>query len=356
MPHNELLYKMEKQFGITGCLLNWFISFLSERQQKVRVGETFSDWRPVTSGVPQGSVLAPLLFIMYVKDMQHEVNHAKLVKFADDTKLFLHIENTLSKQQLQQDLDALSEWFTKWRMPVNCSKSGVLKFGKSKQDQETYSLLGQPLALMTLERDLGILMESKLSFKMHINKIVSKALQIYGWIVRTIVSREAKVLLKIYKQIVRPNLEYASTVWNPQNIGQTQTLEKVQRKITRLILGKTIQYEERLKLLNLPTLKWRRHYLDLLRVYEILHGDDTIRSELFVLNSEVSCANLRRHNFALHGQTIHSNTLKHHFANRIITSWNSLPTEIVLLSSFSLFKTKLKNYLLVHSNPFSVSL
>ena len=129
---------------------------------------------------------------------------------------------------------------------------------------------------------------------------------------RTLISRKPETILKAFKTLIRPNLEYASSVWNPVAIKQIQAIERIQHKITRLILGKTIPYETRLRILNLPTLKWRRNYLDLLRVYSILTSEKehTIRKSLFTLNSEVSNVNLRRHYLTIHGENAHTNVFK----------------------------------------------
>ena len=139
-------------------------------------------------------------------------------------------------------------------------------------------------------------------------------------------------------------------------MGQSQIPEKVQRKITKLILSKDIPYGKRLEILKLPTLKWRRMFLDMLRVYEVLHMEPELRRQLFTLNSEISNVNLRRHRLALHGESYNSNVLRFHFTNRVLDVWNALPHEIVDIRSYFLFKVKLKQYLLQNSktNPYKV--
>jgi len=199
-------------------------------------------------------------------------------------------------------------------------------------------------------------MDSRINFKTHVQSIVNKWFKIYGWMVRTLVNRDKTIVLAIYKSLIRPNLEYASSVWNPSAVGQSQILEKVQRKITKLILSKDIPYEKRLEILKLPTLKWRRMFLDMLRVYEVLHMEPELRRQLFTLNSEISDVNLRRHRLALHGESCNSNVLRFHFTNRVLDVWNALPHEIVDIRSYFLFKVKLKQYLLQNSktNPYKV--
>ena len=140
VPHAELLYKLEYYIGIEGQLLRWLRSFLTGRRQRVRIGQTYSNWEYVTSGIPQGTVIAPFLFILYINDIQKGLNGVKIFKFADDTKLYCSINNLTDTTKLQWNLDLMGDWFTKWRMPVNVKKSGVLKSGFSDNYPISYSL------------------------------------------------------------------------------------------------------------------------------------------------------------------------------------------------------------------------
>ena len=196
------------------------------------------------------------------------------------------------------------------------------------------------------ERDLGVIMDSSLSYKLHVQTIVSKAVKVYGWLARSLVSRDKLTILKVYKCLVRPILEYGCTVWSPHRVGIMEHLEKVQRKITKLILPQSLSYTDRLKALQLPSLRWRRNYIDLLMVHKILHGDQQIRRQLFTLSSEVSVANLRRHRLTLYRRTVHCDIYKHHFVNRVIDNWNSLPARLLDIAALCSFKRNLKAYLL----------
>ena len=173
--------------------------------------------------------------------------------------------------------------------------------------------------------------------------------------VRTLVSRNAQLIMRVYKSIIRPNLEYASSVWNPVSPKLTKSIERVQHKITKLILGQTLSYQNRLETLHLPTLKWRRNYLDLIRVYTILttNSEESIAASLFTLNSEVSKLNLRRHCLTIRGETAHTNLYKNQFTNRVIVNWNSLPPDIVNLTNFVSFKKALKTHLMSTGSPYS---
>ena len=122
-------------------------------------------------------------------------------------------------------------------------------------------------------------------------------MRMYGWLTRTLATDDTKVIIRLYKALIRPILEYASTVWSPTRVGLIIKLESVQRKVTKFAFRRTpvFDYSERLRISILPSLMWRRLFLDLLMVHRILHGDVKIRKELFYLSTEVSSSNLRRH-------------------------------------------------------------
>ena len=349
MPYAELLCKLEYYFKIEGQLLYWVREFLTGRSQRVRIGQSFSSWEYVTSGVPQGTVLAPFLFILYINDLQNDLQGVEILKFADDTKLYCSINGYTDTLKLQENLNKMGEWFKKWKMPVNVKKSGVLRIGFSDNYKQFYSLYNEQLKELQLERDLGVIIDGSLSNKPHIQKIVNQAMKIYGWMVRNLVTRDKVVILRVYKSLIRPILEYASSVWSPHRIGLIDQLERVQRKVTKLIYRDAL-YSDRLTMLKLPTLRWRRNYLDMLRVYSIVHGDESLRRELITFSSEVSIsdANLRRHRYTIYKANVHTEIFKHHFVNRVVDQWNSLPEPLLDLLQQSLFKKQLKSYLLTN--------
>ena len=349
VPYAELLCKLEYYFKTEGQLLYWVREFLTGRRQRVRIGQSFSSWEYVTSGVPQGTVLAPFLFILYINDLQNDLQEVEILKFADDTKLYCSINGYKDTLKLQENLNKMGEWFEKWKMPVNLKKSGVLRIGFSDNYKQFYSLYNEQLKELQLERDLGVIIDGSLSNKPHIQKIVNQAMKIYGWMVRNLVTRDKVVILRIYKSLIRPILEYASSVWSPHRIGLINQLERVQRKVTKLIYRDAL-YSDRLTMLKLPTLRWRRNYLDMLRVYSIVHGDESLRRELITFSSEVSIsdANLRRHRYTIYKANVHTEIFKHHFVNRVVDQWNSLPEPLLDLLQQSLFKKQLKSYLLTN--------
>jgi hypothetical protein len=353
VPHAELLQKVKFSFGIDGHILKWLNSFLTGRRQRVRIGNSYSSWANVTSGVPQGSVLAPLLFILYVSDMQEGLQDVKVLKFADDTKIYNAVRDDSDVAKLQTNLDRLGNWFTTWKMPVNVKKSGLVAFGTKISYPLT--LYGEPLKILQSEKDLGIIMDGSLSFKCHIQTTIEKAMRVYGWLVRNLICRDQETIIRLYKALIRPILEYASSVWSPYRIGLINLIERVQRKVTKLIDNfrrSTMSYSERLRFLKLPTLKWRRNYLDLLKVFQIVHGDDQFRIQIFTLSSEVSPTILRRHALNLYKECPHTRVFQNHFVHRVIDHWNSLPNDLLDITKFRFFKKQLKMHLLSKVDPY----
>ena len=155
----------------------------------------------------------------------------------------------------------------------------------------------------------------------------------------------------MYKTLIRPSLEYASSVWSPTRVGMIIKLEKVQKRITKLVC-RTGSYSDRLRALKLPSLRWRRNYLDLLRVYQIIHGNQQLRKQLFTFSNEVTESNLRRHKYNIYKTKVRTDIYKHHFINRVTDQWNALPTDLLDAPRFSLFKSQLKAHLLATGAPY----
>ena len=154
VPHKRLLLKI-KSFGIEGRVLNWIKNWLIDRKQRVVLNGTFSDWTNVTSGVPQGSVLGPLLFIIFVNDMEQSVV-SKLLKFAGDAKLSGCVSATASVNVSRDDLKSLCQWSEDWQMPFNVEKCKVMHLG-ARNGKEQYSINSNVLVEVDVERDLGII-------------------------------------------------------------------------------------------------------------------------------------------------------------------------------------------------------
>ena len=206
------MVKLEN-IGIRGNLLNWIRSFLSGRTQCVNVEGVTSEWKKVTSGIPQGSVLGPLLFVVFINDMPDEVKFNVCKLFADDCKLYGTVDKA-SENKLQLDLSNLERWSEKWQLPFNASKCKVMHFGY-RNPNHSYHLNDHLLESTHSEKDLGVNIDDSLKFHVHTAAASKKANQILGAIKKSYHTRDASTISSLYKAMVRPHLEYGNVIWGP---------------------------------------------------------------------------------------------------------------------------------------------
>ena len=277
VPHRRLIMKTEAH-GIGGPVLRWINDFLSNRKQSVVVGNAQSSEAPVTSGIPQGSVLGPVLFILYINDLPQIVD-SEVRLFADDTKIFTRSDRPGAVDVLQSDLQKLETWSKAWLLKFHPLKCQVLKLGKTKSahnyTMSSTSETGESTTIVLNqchhEKDLGVIIDENLSFKEHVMQATSKANKIVGIIRRSFDYLDNKTFVLLFKSLVRPIIEYGNVVWHPQFKYLQQEIEDVQRRATKLLSHlKDLSYSERLKKLGLPSLEHRRRRGDMLDVYKYL--------------------------------------------------------------------------------------
>ena len=252
--------------GIGGKVLRWLEAFLVGRQQRVFVGGSQSGWARVPSGVPQGSVLAPLLFVLYVNDLPDALN-CQIKTFADDSKLYRAVRLEADAIALQENLDSAIHWADEWQLMFNADKCKALHFGRSNR-HHVYSLRGKPLEETAAERDLGVYMDSDLKFRKQAAAAVSKASQVMAVIRRSFQLLDRATLPVLFKTLVRPHLEYGNIVWGPFNRADQQLVERVQRRATKMVPElRHMPYPHRLRALHMPSLYYRRRHGDIIAVY-----------------------------------------------------------------------------------------
>ena len=279
VSHVVLLHKLE-MLGIHGPLLSWFKSYLSKRRQIVRLGNFYSYEIDNPSGVPQGSHLGPILFNVFINDISNCVahGHCQFQLFADDLKLSHQIFNPGDCEELQQDVDNLVEWCTRNGMALNPIKCKAMSFHRSRNPINfNYLIDGVALENISSVKDLGVTLDTPLNFISHIPNIVSKALQMLGFIRRCTIDFNNIAALKwLYCALVRPHLEYASCVWSPYYNVHKYALERVQHKFLKHVAYKMnlMDYtdEVMLSLLNMSPILVRHQKRDLATLYNILHN------------------------------------------------------------------------------------
>ncbi|CAM4639967.1 unnamed protein product [Lepidochelys kempii] len=214
----------------------------------------FSEWREVNSGVPQGSVLGPVLFNVFINNLEKGVN-SEAAKFADDTKLLKIVKTQPDCKELQKDLSKLDDWATKWQMKFNVDKCKVMHIGKHNPNY-TYTMMGSKLAVTTQERDLGVIVNCSLKPSTQCAAAVKKANGMLGIIKKGIDNRTENIIFPLYKSMVRPHLEYCVQMWSPHLKKDLLELEKVQKRATKIIRGmEWFPYEERIIRLGLFSLE-----------------------------------------------------------------------------------------------------
>ena len=341
VPHQRLLLKL-KAHGIGDSITDWIEQWLTDRRQRVVVDGEVSNWKSVLSGVPQGSVLGPILFLIYINDLDDSIT-SNVLKFVDDTKLFRKVNTDGDKQHLQNDLDRLMKWSEKWQMMFNFGKCKCLHTGHGNLNVN-YKMGDTVLGTTLKEKDLGVRISADMKVSEQCGIAASKGNKIIGLIRRNITYKGKKLIIPLYKAIVRPHLEYCIQAWRPYRKKDIDTLERIQRRATKMIPElRDLSYEERLKECDLTTLETRRLRGDQIEVFKILNGYEHIERNMFFSLKKDS--RTRGHEVKLVKDQCRLDIRKHSFSQRTINEWNKLSTDCVTASSVNMFKNKVDTYL-----------
>jgi len=344
VPHRALIHKL-KLYGIGGRLLDWFANYLNQRYQRVVINGASSSWLPVTSGVPQGSILGPLLFLLYINDLPDMLSKNTLCAiFADDTKLYREITNIHDVEELQDDLTKITNWGDTWGLKFNVAKCKKLKISRQAPRpniDSSYHMHDQIVDTVDSMVDLGVTVASSLHWSEHITTIIKKANSTMWMTIRNMgYNSPFKAKRTIYMALIRSKVEYNSTIWNPCNKEDLYRLEGVQRRATNFMTKNPrrpspfhISYTERLTLCNLLPLSYRREVLDLTFFLKSYHGKTGYNVRDYVefndvqgtrpTRQQVRGCYLRTTNLSIN--SVYNNQF---FPPRVCRIWNSLPPDL----------------------------
>ncbi|XP_022814459.1 uncharacterized protein LOC111348180 [Spodoptera litura] len=295
-------------------------------------------------GSMRGTICVQNQFEILLKTIREAINfclRCEVSIFADDTKIFA--DPTVDYNHLQEDLNRIANWSKEWLINLNASKCTVLHIGTSNP-RLTYKLCNAELTGVKVQTDLGVKITEDLKWEEHITSITKKAKSLVYLIRKAFGVLTPEMMLKIHKTFVRPILEYAFQVWSPYFVKDIEHLEKVQRSFTKIPRAlKQHPYEERLKVLNLTTLKDRRQRGDLIETYKILSGhyDNTDFEQLFSRNENV---HLRGHHLKLCKSLSKNIPHRHFLSNRVVGAWNRLPEYVIAAQNVNQFKNRLDRY------------
>jgi hypothetical protein len=345
ISHAILFHKMH-MYGIGGKFLRWVKSFLAERTQKVKVGCSFSAPADVLSGVPQGSVLGPILFLIYINDLPSVLSSSSIKIFADDSKIYFAFRNMDKLDIFTKDVQNVFGWVIKNGLKIAMEKCELLHLGRNNPSIELI-VNNVVLPTCTVVRDLGVYVSDSLKFSYHISVVCNRAYQKTGQIFRAFMCREPQFLRGMFIKFVRPLVEFNSCIWSPHLLKDIELVESVQRRFTKRIpCLKNLSYGQRLKFLNLPTLEERRVRFDMLQTFKFIRGYVDIPVDDFFTFSETG---LRGHEFKLQVPLCRTDVRKYSFPVRVVKCWNSLPSAVVNATSVNIFKSRLEK---VNFTPF----
>jgi len=334
-----------KWYGVDKSLLRWISEFVGRREMRVVVGGVGSHWGPVSSGIPQGSILGPLLFVLYVNELP-SLMKSRVKLFADDTKLWRSIKNNQDAQLLQDDVSTLIEWSGDWLLKLNIDKCKKLSVGNTPYS-EYYIEEGSIKTIIQAvreEKDLGIFVSEDLKWSLQCGKAASKAMMALGLIKRTFPCLNKELFLTLYSTYVRPHMEFCVQAWSPYLQKDIATLERVQRRATKLVKRiSKLSYQDRLRYLGLYSLERRRKRGDLIETFKILSKLDDTDPDLFFERSRTT--HLRGHSMKLFKKRSTTTARRNFFSQRVVDDWNGLPEEVVGATSVDSFKRRLDKYM-----------
>ena len=312
------------------------------KKAMVSVNTAMSSWADVTSGIPQGTVLGPLCFLLYINDLPEVVEASSICMFADDAKLFCPVRSNHNCEDLQRDLDRVLRWSSIWQLPLNLNKCSAMHLGLNNACHHYFAddiMIKQTVS----ERDLGVQIDNQLKFHEHTAAVLKKCKSVVAVIKRGFIRPNRKIISMLHKALIRPVMEYGNSVWGPSFKGDKDALEKLQRRITKMVSGlRHTNYPDRLKRLSLPSLAYRRKRCDLITIFKLVTG--RLKADANLLKLEEGPHRTRGHSLRLKKIRAVKLARRNCLLIRGANEWNSLPEGVVGSESVHVFKKRLDKH------------
>ena len=343
VSHQRLL-KILSQYGLHDSLINWFNEFLNNRSQRVVINNTLSDPLTIYSGVPQGGVIGPLLFLIYINDIYLNIDtQSEISLFADDAKII-----SKSNISLQISLDNIYKWLKARKLDLNPNKCQILTINKNKPCPIDLLINNTKIPTVKVFKDLGIYISENLKWNEHVNYLYKVASISSYQILKSFKTNTANILIKLFKIYVRPKLEYNTQIWSPYLKKNINKIESVQRNFTRLVCNRcnipNNSYSDRLIKLGLKSLEYRRWEFDLVTLYKIINGEYKVFFNEFFSFSQNGYG-LRGNNKKIKCKHDFKNSQwENLFFHRTKIMWNKLPQDVVSCGKVEHFRSKLKRF------------
>ena len=342
VPHQRLLGKL-RHYGIDGPVWFWIQEFLSSRSQCTVVDGDCSSWTSVDSGVPQGTVLGPLLFLLHINDLPDCVT-SQVRLFADDCLVYRVINSVQDQLDLQKDLVSLAAWADRWGMSFNPSKCNIITIARSSSPlHKFYSLCGEVLQHVSEAKYLGVLLSDDLQWSKHIQHTTARANSTLGLLRRNLHHCPEKLRELAYIALIRSRLDYCAAVWDPHLTKDQNSLETIQRRAARFTkkdYARQSSVTQMLKDLEWQPLKDRRRDIRLTLLFRMVHGKVAVPVEDILEKADSRTRS--QHSYKYKHLTANTEQFKNSFFVATIPKWNALPALAVNADTVPAFKAQLR--------------
>ena len=342
-PHKRLLMKLDF-YGIRNKTKEWISSFLTKRFQRVVVSGHASDWKPVLSGAPQGTVLGPHLFLSFINDIHENISSTTRL-FADDCLVYKVIKSPEDERQLQNDLDKLVDWAQTWGMRFNPSKCKTMRITRKRNPgTANYNMMGVDLEETDNITYLGVQFQNDLRWNKQTQHATSKATRVLNFIRRNFYDCAPPIKEKLYQTLVRPHLDYATASWDPYTKKNIDDIEKIQRRAARFVTnkhGKDYSITAILNDLDWTPMEVRRKTHRLTTLFKMINNDIDINHNKFI--QAKTSRHRRGHSNQFQQRYASTDAFANSFFIRTTSDWNKLLPATVNQPTANTFKTAVQS-------------